>query len=112
MISLVPSLVHQLVHHPRFKTTDMSSIQNISSGAAHLPPQLADELRVPFSDMFSITEGALSTPFLHADFVISFTFTGYGLSEFVSNPSHHNDVTDLTARSRQLSSLCNLSLAC
>ncbi|KAG1758293.1 hypothetical protein EDD22DRAFT_972261 [Suillus occidentalis] len=63
MISLVPSLVHQLVHHPRFKTTDMSTVQNIGSGAAHLPPQLADKLRVPFSDMFSITEG-------------------YGLSEF------------------------------
>ncbi|KAG2141964.1 hypothetical protein DEU56DRAFT_272106 [Suillus clintonianus] len=38
---LVPSLVHQLVHHPRFKTADLSSIKGIVSGAAHLPPQLA-----------------------------------------------------------------------
>lgn len=62
-MSLVPSLVHQLVHHPRFKTTDMSSVQSIGSGAAHLPPQLADELCVRFPDMGSIAEG-------------------YGLSEF------------------------------
>jgi acyl-CoA synthetase (AMP-forming)/AMP-acid ligase II len=103
MMSLVPSLVHQLVHHPRFKTTDMSSVQNIGSGAAHLPPQLADELYVRFPGMDSITEGALSTPFLHADFVISFASTGYGLSEFVSNSSHYS-VADLTARSRQSSS--------
>jgi acyl-CoA synthetase (AMP-forming)/AMP-acid ligase II len=62
-MSLVPSLVHQLVHHPRFKTTDMSSVRSIGSGAAHLPPQLADELYTRFPDMGSITEG-------------------YGLSEF------------------------------
>jgi acyl-CoA synthetase (AMP-forming)/AMP-acid ligase II len=56
-ISLVPSLIHQLVHHPRFKTTDMSSVQTIGSGAAHLPPQLANELCVRFPDMDSIAEG-------------------------------------------------------
>lgn len=64
-IGLVPSLVHQLVHHPRFKTTDMSSVQNIGSGAAYLPPQLADELCARFPNTDSITEG-------------------YGLSEFTS----------------------------
>ncbi|KAG1735180.1 hypothetical protein EDB19DRAFT_1995302 [Suillus lakei] len=62
-ISLVPSLVHQLVHHPRFKTTDLSSIKGIGSGAAHLPPQLAAQLCARFPDMDTITEG-------------------YGLSEF------------------------------
>ncbi|KAG1882795.1 hypothetical protein F4604DRAFT_1678288 [Suillus subluteus] len=62
-LTLVPSLVHQLVHHPRFKTTDMSSVRSIGSGAAHLPSQLADELHTRFPDMDSITEG-------------------YGLSEF------------------------------
>lgn len=74
MISLVPSLVHQLVHHPRFKTTDMSSVQSIGSGAAHLPPQLADEFRARFPDMDSITEGVFSTPFLHADYGSIFYF--------------------------------------
>ncbi|KAG1818632.1 uncharacterized protein BJ212DRAFT_1346462 [Suillus subaureus] len=62
-IILVPSLVHQLVHHPRFKTTNMSSVRSIGSGAAHLPPQLADELCARFPDMDLVTEG-------------------YGLSEF------------------------------
>ncbi|KAG2347746.1 hypothetical protein BDR05DRAFT_957349 [Suillus weaverae] len=43
--SLVPSLVHQLVHHSRFKIANPSSIKGIGCGAAHLPPQLADQLR-------------------------------------------------------------------
>ncbi|KAG1735179.1 hypothetical protein EDB19DRAFT_1110705 [Suillus lakei] len=62
-ISLVPSLVHQLVHHPRFKTADLNSIKGIGSGAAHLPPQLAAQLCARFPGMERISEG-------------------YGLSEF------------------------------
>ncbi|KAG2123809.1 hypothetical protein DEU56DRAFT_828795 [Suillus clintonianus] len=62
-ISLVPSLVHQLVHHPRFKTTDLSTIKGIGSGAAYLPPHLADQLCARFPEMDALTEG-------------------YGLSEF------------------------------
>ncbi|KAG0706739.1 hypothetical protein DFH29DRAFT_980202 [Suillus ampliporus] len=60
---LVPSLAHQLVHHPRFKTADLSSIKGISCGAAHLPPQLAAQLCARFPDMERVSEG-------------------YGLSEF------------------------------
>ncbi|KAG1722895.1 hypothetical protein EDB19DRAFT_1859208 [Suillus lakei] len=62
-VSLVPSLVHQLVHHPRFNTADLSSIKGIGCGAAHLPPQLADQLRTRFPAMNKVSEG-------------------YGLSEF------------------------------
>ncbi|KAG2123812.1 hypothetical protein DEU56DRAFT_983721 [Suillus clintonianus] len=62
-IILVPSLVHQLVHHPRFKTNDLNSVKTIASGAAYLPPQLSDQILVRFTDMPRVTEG-------------------YGLSEF------------------------------
>ncbi|KAG1737862.1 uncharacterized protein EDB91DRAFT_1237828 [Suillus paluster] len=50
-IFLVPSLIHQLVHHPRFKTTDMSSVKSVASGAAYLPSQLANQLSARFQDM-------------------------------------------------------------
>ncbi|OJA19509.1 hypothetical protein AZE42_03213 [Rhizopogon vesiculosus] len=60
---LVPSLVHQIVHHPRFKTADLSSVQEIGCGAAYLPSHLADQLRVRVPAMKRIT-------------------VGYGLSEF------------------------------
>ncbi|KAG1855928.1 hypothetical protein F4604DRAFT_1590599 [Suillus subluteus] len=58
---LVPSLLHQLVHHPRFKTADMKSVKAIASGAAYLPPQLADQVRARFTDIPRVTEGASST---------------------------------------------------
>ncbi|KAG2066899.1 acetyl-CoA synthetase-like protein [Suillus decipiens] len=63
-INLVPSLVHQVVHHPRFETADLSSITDIGSSAAYLPPQLATRLCARFPGMERITGG-------------------YGLSEFV-----------------------------
>jgi len=56
-LSFVPSLIHQVVHHPRFKTADMSSVKGVGSGAAHLPPQLADQLRTRFPDMGRINQG-------------------------------------------------------
>ncbi|KAG1732677.1 uncharacterized protein EDB91DRAFT_1084707 [Suillus paluster] len=60
---LVPSLIHQLVYHPRFKTADMSLVKSVASGAAYLPPQLADQVYARFPDMERFAEG-------------------YGLSEF------------------------------
>ncbi|KAG1732415.1 uncharacterized protein EDB91DRAFT_1302477 [Suillus paluster] len=56
-IFLVPSLIHQIVHHPRFKTTDMSSVKAVASGAAYLPSQLADQLCAHFQDVDRVTEG-------------------------------------------------------
>ncbi|KAG6336875.1 hypothetical protein ID866_2201 [Astraeus odoratus] len=47
-LALVPSLIHQIVHHPRFMTADFSTVQTINSGAAHLPLQLAQRLRSQF----------------------------------------------------------------
>jgi len=67
-VALVPSLIHQIVHHPRFKTADLKSIKSLGSGAAHLPLQLADQLRARFPCMERIGEG-------------------YGLSEFTMGAS-------------------------
>jgi len=61
--ALVPSLVHQVVHHPRFNTADLSSVKGIGCGAAHLPSQLADQLSARLPGMERIA-------------------LGYGLSEF------------------------------
>ncbi|KIK41940.1 hypothetical protein CY34DRAFT_12725 [Suillus luteus UH-Slu-Lm8-n1] len=63
-IGLVPSLVHQVVHHPRFEIADLSSIKGMGSSAAHLPPQLATKLCARLPGMERVSEG-------------------YGLSEFV-----------------------------
>ncbi|KAG2147416.1 uncharacterized protein EDB93DRAFT_1104094 [Suillus bovinus] len=54
---LVPSLLHQLVHHSRSKTTDMDSVKEIMCGAAHLPPQLANQVCARFKDIPRITDG-------------------------------------------------------
>ncbi|KAJ6531618.1 hypothetical protein DFH09DRAFT_933664 [Mycena vulgaris] len=43
-LSLIPSAIHQLVNHPDTKTTDLSSIVYVNSGAAYLPPELAAQL--------------------------------------------------------------------
>lgn len=64
-MGLVPSHVHQVVHHPRFETADLNSIQGITSSAAHLPPHLAAQLCARLPVMKRVSEG-------------------YGLSEFMS----------------------------
>ncbi|KAG1849254.1 hypothetical protein F4604DRAFT_1935052 [Suillus subluteus] len=69
-VFLVPSLLHQLVHHPHFKTADMKSVKAIASGAAYLPPRLADRVSARFTDIPRITEG-------------------YGMSEFIDGGHRH-----------------------
>ncbi|KAJ7061875.1 hypothetical protein C8F01DRAFT_1138644 [Mycena amicta] len=43
-LTLVPSLIHQLVNHPDLLKTDVSSVVFVNSGAAYLPPALSDKL--------------------------------------------------------------------
>ncbi|KAJ7506821.1 hypothetical protein B0H11DRAFT_244508 [Mycena galericulata] len=43
-LPLIPSAVHQLVNHPEIKTTDLSSVLAVNSGAAYLPPTLATHM--------------------------------------------------------------------
>ncbi|KAF9072347.1 hypothetical protein BDP27DRAFT_1320771 [Rhodocollybia butyracea] len=44
-ISMIPSVVVQLVNHPRISTVDLSSLRQVNSGAAYLPPQIADKMK-------------------------------------------------------------------
>ncbi|KAH6912657.1 amp dependent CoA ligase [Coprinopsis sp. MPI-PUGE-AT-0042] len=43
-IPLIPSVVHQLVHHPKISEVDFSSVNAMGSGAAYLPPELAEKI--------------------------------------------------------------------
>lgn len=54
---LVPSLVHQLVHHPRFDAVDVSTVQVIQCGAAYLPVHLAERLQSRFPGVQRVGEG-------------------------------------------------------
>ncbi|OAX33939.1 acetyl-CoA synthetase-like protein [Rhizopogon vinicolor AM-OR11-026] len=54
---LVPSLVHQIIYHPRFKTGDLSSVKTITCAAAYLPSQLSEQLRARFPDIETVDGG-------------------------------------------------------
>jgi acyl-CoA synthetase (AMP-forming)/AMP-acid ligase II len=41
---MIPSIVHQLVHHPKIHEADFSSVNAMGSGAAYLPSELAEKL--------------------------------------------------------------------
>lgn len=64
-LTLIPSVIHQLVNHPKIKEADFSSVSNVLTGAAYMPP----ELGVKFMK-FVPGEARLSE--------------GYGMSEAVS----------------------------
>ncbi|RXW14327.1 hypothetical protein EST38_g11522 [Candolleomyces aberdarensis] len=56
-IALIPSIVHQLVHHPRTAKTDWSSVMTLGSGAAYLPPELASKLSKVIPKTANFSEG-------------------------------------------------------
>ncbi|KII90717.1 hypothetical protein PLICRDRAFT_174091 [Plicaturopsis crispa FD-325 SS-3] len=65
-LSLIPSVVHQLVNSPLIKKADLSSLTFITSGAAYLPPQLAAKFqrytpKARFSEGYGQSEGTLSS---------------------------------------------------
>jgi len=61
-ISFVPSLIHQIVHHPRFATADLSTVKGIGSGAAYLPQHLSNQLHARIPTVGRFTEGAFLFP--------------------------------------------------
>ncbi|KAG6864934.1 hypothetical protein C0991_006285 [Blastosporella zonata] len=56
-MSLIPSVVHQLVNYPGIEKVDFSSIQSMGSGAAYLPPELATKLASIIPRESRFTEG-------------------------------------------------------
>nr|GAT49526.1 predicted protein [Mycena chlorophos] len=65
-LTLIPSMIHQLVHHPDFLKTDMSTVVFVNSGAAYLPPTLSDRFLAHLgkgSDLhqgYGLSEGTLA----------------------------------------------------
>lgn len=59
-LSLIPSVVHQLVNTPKTKKVDLSSLAFVSSGAAYLPDHLASKLVRMAPAGVNMTEGRLS----------------------------------------------------
>ena len=59
ILTLIPSVVHQLVHHPKFTKTDWSKIASMGSGAAYLPPKLSAQLLKAMPKEVDFGEGAL-----------------------------------------------------
>ncbi|TEB20120.1 acetyl-CoA synthetase-like protein [Coprinellus micaceus] len=66
ILTLIPSIVHQLVHHPKFTKTDWSKITSMGSGAAYLPPKLSAQLMkvmpkgVDFGEGYGMSEGTIA----------------------------------------------------
>lgn len=65
-LGLVPSLVHQLVSHPKIGQTDLSSLHSVHSGAAYLPREVSTRLLaylrqdVFFGEGYGMSETAVS----------------------------------------------------
>ncbi|KAF8188280.1 hypothetical protein K438DRAFT_1907465 [Mycena galopus ATCC 62051] len=56
-LALVPSMVHALVNHSDVKTTDLSSVISINSGAAYLPQTLAAQMGNLLNKTSEVTQG-------------------------------------------------------
>ncbi|KAF8074103.1 hypothetical protein FPV67DRAFT_787638 [Lyophyllum atratum] len=56
-LSLIPSVVHQLVNHPGIEKADLSSVQSMGSGAAYLPQELATKIQSLVPQTATFTEG-------------------------------------------------------
>ncbi|KAJ7258222.1 hypothetical protein C8J57DRAFT_1341451 [Mycena rebaudengoi] len=56
-LTLIPSAVHQLVSSPLINKIDLSSVQLLNSGAAHLAPELAARMRVKLRKDADISQG-------------------------------------------------------
>lgn len=80
---LVPSLIYQIVHHPRFLSADFTTVQTIRSGAAYLPTQLRERLWSRFPNVERIGGGMFPVPcYLNKPYISGL---GYGMSESVSS---------------------------
>jgi acyl-CoA synthetase (AMP-forming)/AMP-acid ligase II len=43
-LTLIPSVVHQMVNHPDIEKADFSGVLSLVSGAAYLPPEFAEKI--------------------------------------------------------------------
>ena len=59
VLFMIPSVVHQLVNYPDIDKVDLSSVQTLGSGAAYLPPDIAQKLLSYAPAGASFVEGSL-----------------------------------------------------
>ncbi|PFH48611.1 hypothetical protein AMATHDRAFT_149489 [Amanita thiersii Skay4041] len=65
-LPLIPSVVHQLVHHPKTAKTDFSSVMMVGCGAAYLPVELGQRMAaiIPveanFAEGYGMSECSIS----------------------------------------------------
>ncbi|KAI0078256.1 amp dependent CoA ligase [Panus rudis PR-1116 ss-1] len=57
VVSMVPSMMHQLLHSDILKHADLSSVVSMTSGAAYLPPQVSDAIVQAVKNVARVTEG-------------------------------------------------------
>ncbi|KAI0771372.1 amp dependent CoA ligase [Irpex lacteus] len=57
IIALIPSAIHQIVHHPLASKIDWTSLFLIGSGAAHLPPELSRQFKNLVNGPALLSEG-------------------------------------------------------
>lgn len=56
---MIPSAMHQMVHHPDLERTDFSSLRVVLTGAAYTPPALAEKFKSHVKTVSHINEGVL-----------------------------------------------------
>jgi acyl-CoA synthetase (AMP-forming)/AMP-acid ligase II len=62
-LSLIPSVVHQMVNSPMFWKTDLSSVMMAGNGAAYLSPELASKFASKMPNMDRMFEGVFKAWF-------------------------------------------------
>lgn len=66
-LTLIPSVVHQIVNYPGIHKADLSSIRAMNNGAAYLSPELANKLtrlvsqETIFSEGYGMSEGTIAS---------------------------------------------------
>ena len=56
-LSMIPSLIHQLVNYPKLQEADLSSLLYIGSGATYLPLKLAERLSAVVPKDLVVSQG-------------------------------------------------------
>ena len=82
-VTLVPSLLHQIVNYPGIDKIDFSSVQAVACAAAHLSPGLAAKFMGLVPKEATFTEGTWSLICSFFSILIKDQLAGFGMSETV-----------------------------
>src|SRR6267154_659174 len=78
---MVPSMMHQILHHPELSNLDLSSLASVATGAAHLPSEILGAFKRRAKNRPFFMEGS-DLP-CHQWIMLICILIGYGLSECV-----------------------------